>query len=41
MGVSLRRPCVKRVIQPSPDPTDPNMRPYYEYTYTFKAVGRC
>jgi hypothetical protein len=39
--VSLRRPCAKRVLRPSPDPTDPAMRPYYEYTYTFKALGRC
>ena len=22
-------------------PTDPNFSPYYEFTYTFKAVGRC
>ena len=39
--VSLRRPCAKRVLRPSPDPTDPAMKPYYEYTYTFKAIGRC
>jgi hypothetical protein len=39
--VSLRRACVKRVIRPSPDPTDPQMKPYYEYTYTLKAVGAC
>jgi hypothetical protein len=38
---SLRRACAKRVLQPSPDPTDPAMKPYYEYTYTFKAIGHC
>ena len=39
--VSLRRPCAKRVLRPSPDPSDPAMKPYYEYTYTFRALGRC
>lgn len=39
--VGLRRPCAKRVLRPSPDPTDPAIKPYYEYTYTFKAIGRC
>jgi hypothetical protein len=38
---ALRRPCVRRVLRPSPDPTDPNFSPYYEFTYAFKAVGRC
>jgi hypothetical protein len=38
---SLRRPCAKRVLRPSPDPSDPQMRPYYEYIYTFKAIGKC
>jgi hypothetical protein len=38
---SLRPACVKRVLRPSPDPTDPQMKPYYEYTYTLKAIGRC
>jgi hypothetical protein len=39
--VSLKRGCVKRVLRPSPDPSDPQMKPYYEYTYTFKAIGGC
>jgi hypothetical protein len=36
---SLRKPCVRRVLRPSPDPTDPLMRPYTEYLYTFRAFG--
>jgi hypothetical protein len=38
---SLRRACFRRVLRPSPDPSDPQMQPYYEYIYTFKAVGQC
>ena len=34
-----KRACVKRVLRPSPDPSDPNMKPYYEYVYTFKPFG--
>lgn len=39
--VSLRRACFKRLLRPSPDPTDPQMKPYYEYIYILKAVGAC
>jgi hypothetical protein len=38
---NLKRACVKRVLRPSPDPTDPQMQPYYEYVYTFKPFGGC
>jgi hypothetical protein len=36
---SLARPCISRIRRPSPDPTDPAMKPYWEYLYTFKAFG--
>lgn len=36
---NLQRACVKRVLRPSPDPSDPNTKPYYEYVYTFKPFG--
>ncbi len=37
---SLSRPCIRRILRPSPDPNDPAMKPYWEYLYTFKAF-RC
>ena len=39
--VNLKPACMKRVLRPSPDPSDPNMRPYYEYIHTFKPFGSC
>jgi len=36
-----KRACVKRVLRPSPDPTDPQMQPYWEFIYTFKPFGGC
>jgi hypothetical protein len=36
---NLKRACVKRLLRPSPDPTDPAMKPYYEYIYTFRPFG--
>jgi uncharacterized protein YfiM (DUF2279 family) len=36
---SLDKPCIRRIHRPSPDPKDPQMRPYWEYVYTFKAFG--
>jgi hypothetical protein len=38
---NLKRACVRRVLRPSPDPSDPQMRPYYEFIYTFKPFGGC
>jgi hypothetical protein len=37
--LNLNRACVKRVLRPSPDPSDPHFKPYYEYIYTFKPFG--
>jgi hypothetical protein len=36
---NLKKACVQRVLRPSPDPTDPNMKPYWEYVYTFRPSG--
>jgi len=36
---SLSMPCTRRVRRHSPDPSDPMMKPYWEYIYTFKAFG--
>ena len=38
---TLRAACVRCIRRPSPDLSDPNMKPYWEFIYTMKALGGC
>ena len=38
---NTKRACVKRVLRPSPDPSDPQMHAYWEFIYLFKPFGGC